>query len=147
MEIILVPIDFSDVTPTIIGTVTAFVRSKEAKVYLLHIAPPEPEFIGYEPGPQTVRDAVAKEFHEEHRKLQLIEHQLQEGGAETTALLVQGATVPKILEEAERLNADLIIMGSHGHSALYDLIVGSVTEGVLRKASCPVLVIPSQRKT
>ena len=50
-----------------------------------------------------------------------------------------------ILEEAERLEAEVIIMGSHGHGALYDLIVGSVTEGVLRKAKCPVLVLPSKR--
>ena len=36
-------------------------------------------------------------------------------------------------------------MGSHGHGAIYELLVGSVTEGVLRKARCPVLVVPSER--
>ena len=46
----------------------------------------------------------------------------------------------------ERLEADLIMMGSHGHSAIYRLLVGSVTEGVMRKAPCPIMIVPSPRK-
>jgi nucleotide-binding universal stress UspA family protein len=38
--------------------------------------------------------------------------------------------------------ADLLVLGSHGHNHLYTAVVGSVTEGCIRNATCPVLVIP-----
>ncbi|MEY2831959.1 MAG: hypothetical protein RLZZ574_1217, partial [Cyanobacteriota bacterium] len=63
-----------------------------------------------------------------------------------TPLLVQGATIETILREASKLRADMIIIGSHGHGALYRALVGNVTEGVIRKALCPILVIPAQTK-
>ncbi|MEO8353471.1 MAG: universal stress protein, partial [Chthoniobacteraceae bacterium] len=40
--------------------------------------------------------------------------------------------------------ADMIVMGSHGHGSFYELLVGSVTSGVLRDARCPVLVVPAK---
>jgi nucleotide-binding universal stress UspA family protein len=46
------------------------------------------------------------------------------------------------VETAERLRASYIVMGSHGHTAFFDLLVGSNTHGVLRRSSCPVLVVP-----
>lgn len=50
----------------------------------------------------------------------------------------------RLLAEQGRLAADAIVLGSHGHGALYDLLVGSVAEGVLRRAPCPVVVVPSR---
>ena len=61
------------------------------------------------------------------------------------ALHIQGSLVEKILTSAETHAADLIVMGSHGHGALYELLVGSVTSGVLHGAKCPVLVVPARR--
>jgi nucleotide-binding universal stress UspA family protein len=60
-----------------------------------------------------------------------------------TALLVQGVTADTILEEAAKLAADIIVVGSRGKGALQQLVVGSVSEGVLRKSQCPVLVVPT----
>ena len=53
-----------------------------------------------------------------------------------------GAPAPLILEQAEKENADYIVMGSHGHTAFYDLLVGSTTHQVLRKSPCPVMIVP-----
>ena len=53
-----------------------------------------------------------------------------------------GAPVPLILKQARRVHADVIVMGSHGHGAAYDLAVGSVARGILKRAPCPVLVVP-----
>jgi nucleotide-binding universal stress UspA family protein len=64
-----------------------------------------------------------------------------------TPLLVQGATIKTILQEAIKLKSDMIVIGSHGHGALYKTLVGSVSEGVIRQASCPVVVIPAQIKS
>jgi nucleotide-binding universal stress UspA family protein len=65
---------------------------------------------------------------------------------DTTALLVHGATVEVILKEASDLEVDLIVVGSHGRGAMYQLLVGSVSEEVLKKSRIPVLVIPTHKR-
>ncbi len=59
-----------------------------------------------------------------------------------TTTVREGAIVASILEEARHLPADLIVMGTHGATGFEHLVLGSVTEKVLRKASCPVLTVP-----
>jgi len=50
--------------------------------------------------------------------------------------------IPRIiLSEAERINADLIILGSHGHGNLYHALLGGVGQKVKRKARCPVMLV------
>jgi nucleotide-binding universal stress UspA family protein len=56
---------------------------------------------------------------------------------------VVGSPVQHITSEAERTEADYIVMGSHGHTALYELLVGSTTHGVLKRAHCPVVIVPA----
>jgi nucleotide-binding universal stress UspA family protein len=116
---ILVPLDFSEVTLEVIDQASLLARSLDAKLWLIHVATPEPEFIGYETGPQTVRDRVALELRQEHRSTQQV---------------------------AEKLDIDLIVMGSHGRGALHRALLGSVSEGVLHKATCPVMIIPVKRE-
>ena len=50
----------------------------------------------------------------------------------------------RIVREASELDVDMIIAGSHGRGAVYHLLVGSVSEGLLRKSRCPVLVVPTR---
>ncbi len=145
MKHILVPVDFSDLTARVVEQAVALARLAGAQVTLLHVVPAEPEFVGYEPGPDSVRDAVAHRFANEHRRLQALEQGLMSAGVSARALLIQGYASEKILSEAAKLGADMIIMGSHGHSALRNLLVGSVAEGVLRKAACPVVIVPIGR--
>ena len=56
-----------------------------------------------------------------------------------------GAVAEEILNQADAINADLIVMGIHGHSAMYNLLVGSATKGVLKHSTRPVLLMPSPR--
>jgi nucleotide-binding universal stress UspA family protein len=143
MRTILAAVDFSEVMDPIIDHAVRMVRAFRCALYLLHVEAPEPDFVGYEPGPQHERDYVAQE-HKEHREQMLeLRDRLASEGLEVHSLMVQGPTVEKILEEADRLNADLVVVGSHGHGALRHLILGSVSEGVIQDASCAVLVVPS----
>jgi nucleotide-binding universal stress UspA family protein len=57
-------------------------------------------------------------------------------------LRLTGAPVNRILEQAESLPADYVVLGSHGHTAVYELLVGSTAHGVLKSATCPVIVVP-----
>lgn len=140
---ILVAVDLSTSTEKILKTVEIIAEALSAKVWLLHVAEPEPDFVGWEPGPQTVRDSQAEAFHDQHRHIQKIADKLREKGIDTTALLIQGATADKILEEASKTKASMIVVGSHGRGKAYQLIVGSVSDLVLRKSECPVLVVPT----
>lgn len=145
MKTILVPIDFSDVTSRVIDAAVRLAKAFSARLILLHVAPPEPEFIGYSPGPPSVRNSVARELVEEHKRIHALDHQLEQEGLKVTSLVVQGYPVDKIIAEADKFKAELVVIGSHGHGMLYNLMVGSVAEGVLRQARCPVLVVPSRR--
>jgi nucleotide-binding universal stress UspA family protein len=140
---ILAAVDFSGFTAPILRAVEQIATAgPEARIWLLHVAEPDPSFVGYEAGPGVVRDQVAAEYREEHRQLQACAERVRGSGAEVTALLVQGGIADTILTEAGRLEVQLIVMGSHGYGTIADLIAGGVCKGVLRKASCPVLVIP-----
>lgn len=146
IQTLLVPIDFSDVTEKVIETAETLALLFKGRVVLLHVVEPDPDFVGFEPGPVTVRSSVAKEFHEEHQRLQDAKQKLVAAGIDVTALQIQGSTVEKILHEREQQNAGMIVLGSHGHGALHNLLTGSVTAGVLKFAKCPVLVVPSEKR-
>jgi nucleotide-binding universal stress UspA family protein len=145
MKKILVPVDFSNVTEVTLQVASRMAQALSAELTILHVAAPEPEFVGYEPGPASVRQSVAHQLTREHKQLQELKHQLEAKLGTVHTLAIQGYTVEKILAEAERMSADLIVMGSHGHGGLHHLLMGSVAEGVLRKTRCPVLLVPPAR--
>ncbi|MFO0948358.1 MAG: universal stress protein [Planctomycetota bacterium] len=145
MDTILVAIDFSEVTSKMIQWTLDLAKKYGSKVFVLHVAAPEPDFVSYSVGPQHERKWRAEHLREEHRELEGIQKQFQDAQVECTALMIQGPTTEKILQESERLEAKMIVMGSHGHGAMYHLLVGSVLENVLRKATVPVLIVPSRK--
>ena len=140
MKTILVPVDFSDTTTVVIDTARKFAATFGSRVVLLHVSEPEPDFVGFEPGPMAVRQTIARDLKAEHRKVEELKASC--GIAEVLALHIQGPAIEKILHTAADHGAELIVMGSHGHGVLYELLVGSVTAGVLKGAKCPVLVVP-----
>jgi len=141
MQNIVVAVDFSDQSERVIQVARDLASAHSARVWLIHAAEPDPDFVGYEAGPQSVRDSVAREFRKEHRELQQIAEGLRADGIDATALLVQGPTIRTILDEAERLGADHIVVGSHGRGAISRVLLGSVSEGVVHKAPCTVTVV------
>ena len=140
---LLVAVDFSAVADDQLEIVSRLARPNR-EIYLLHVAEPDPTFIGMEAGPDEVRHQVAEEFKREHDQIHEFADRLREQGHEVNALLVQGPTVQTILEQAERLEAEVIVVGSHGRGKLFDLVVGSVSAGVIRKSHVPVLVVPTR---
>jgi nucleotide-binding universal stress UspA family protein len=154
---LLVGIDLSESTGKVVEKAAAIATALPAKLWLLHTTKPEPadlyiagqvpDAIGLEADPQIVRDSLAHRFQSEHRQLQEIADRLRTAGLDATALLVEGAAVTTILKQAANLDVDMIVLGSHGHGKMYQLLLGSVSEGVLHKAECPVLVVPTHQRT
>ncbi|MES9924097.1 MAG: universal stress protein [Candidatus Thiodiazotropha endolucinida] len=143
---ILVAVDLSESTAKIVEKAEELAIALSAKLWLLRVAEPEPDFVGYEVGPQSVRDTLSQKFHDQHRQIQKNAERMRENGIDATALLVQGSTVETILHEASRLDVDMIVIGSHGRGAMYHLLMGSVTEGVLHAAKCTILVVPTHNR-
>jgi nucleotide-binding universal stress UspA family protein len=78
-------------------------------------------------------------------KLTQWQKEIAQAGVKVTLHEPTGAVAEEILSQANTLNADLIVMGTHGHSAMYNLLVGSVTKGVLKHSARPVLLVPAAR--
>jgi len=143
---VLACVDLSPISEAVLACAARLARGLETELVAIYVAPPEPEFVGYAAGPQSVRDQVAERLRAQHRELEARVRTLTNGGLSAKALMVQGPTTETILSHAERLGAELIVVGSHGHGKLHDLLVGSVADGVLRRASAPVVVVPARMK-
>lgn len=138
MITILALIDFSDVSPKILDQAEAHARAFGGEVILLHVVPPEPLVVDFEP-PAVPPDV----FKLRQQQLIAMRDTLTAHGIQASAHLLGGLLLETVLDQVASLDPDVIVMGSHGHGALYHLIVGSVTEGVIKHANRPVLVIPS----
>ena len=142
MKNILVTIEFEDQSDLLIEKATEIAAKYGAKVWLVHIAAPEPDFIGYGTGPQYVRYTVAQDLREEHRTLQKYADEMKNNGVEAEGLLVQGSTIETIVKESEKLNIDMIVIGHHKHGFLYNLFMTGTDELLIEQSNIPVLTIP-----
>ena len=146
MKTILVPIDLSDISARVVEHAVRLSRAFTAELWLIHVAAPDPDFVGFRTGPQYVRDHRAEVLKQEHRELHELRDKLRADGVKAEALLIQGPTTETILEEAGDLDAELIVMGSHGRSGLFKALVGSVCEQVLRESRVPVYIVPAREQ-
>ena len=144
---LLVAVDLSESTQTIVKKVEEFTKEIPVKVWVLHNAVPEPDIVEFKVDPIAARENLAKKFHNEHCQIQELADRMRKAGLDATALLVHGATVETILKETSDLDVDMIVVGSHGRGAMYKLLVGSVSEGILHKSRIPILVIPTHKRT
>ena len=159
MKLILVPIDFSNATPGVIDLARQLAKALDAEIHLIHVkelsAPTAPGTLGYglagmpELAPMSgvpVFDPMPQPLDEGQKsKLAQWQREITQSGIKVTLHEPTGAVAEEILNQADVLNADLIVMGTHGHGAMYTLLVGSVTKGVLKHSGRPVLLVPAPR--
>ncbi len=146
MKRILVCVDYSDVTDRVVSSALRWAAGLKADVHLFHVIPPSPPEIFYASpgGGYPVATAVQTDTRKERAKLKALCARLPRRGVEVSEEVVEGRVIDEILAAAERIEAECIVLGSHGHGALYELLVGSVTEGVLHRTRRPVWVVPGQ---
>ena len=97
---------------------------------------------GFEPMPNPI-----VESEDEKSKLACWQKEIAQDDIRVTLNQPTGAVAEEILNQADAINADLIVMGIHGHSAMYNLLVGSATKGVLKRSTRPVLLIPRPKSS
>ncbi|MDX1601254.1 MAG: universal stress protein [Anaerolineales bacterium] len=142
-DTILVPLDGSHRAERILPHVEALARANGSRVIFLQVIEPVPVLstsIGHagridEAG---IREQTAISYLRGWRG------EFQAKGIEAASAVEHGAVVPAITRLAERENADLIAMASHGRSGIERAFYGSVTAGVLQRIDRPLLLIRSR---
>ena len=144
MKTILVPLDLSAAAVQVCDAACDLARLIGARPILLHVVQAPPvmmsEVYAFDAS-QLSEMSSAAEKSAAH-KLRALARHCEKHGVKVTTVQRTGVPVTAILARAVSTKARYIVMGSHGHGAMYDLLVGSTTHGVLKKAPCPVLVVP-----
>jgi nucleotide-binding universal stress UspA family protein len=142
VKTILTPIDFSGVSDAVVREAAALARAVEGRVVLLTIIQPPIITSEYAPMMENLSEITAAGEKAAAKNLARFAEKLATDSISSDVLQLNGAPVANIVEQAQKLGADYIVMGSHGHTAVYDLLVGSTTHGVLMRAKCPVVIVP-----
>ena len=143
---ILCPVDFSEFSRHALDRAIAIARAHGAAVTALHVLPARVAAtvgvpVGPEgPGPFILHDVDREKAGEQ--LMRFIEHESTHGLSVRHEVVEASSIYREILRQADRVSADLIVMGTHGRSGFERLLIGSVTEKVLRRASVPVLSVP-----
>ncbi len=146
MKTILAPVDFSAATRGVIAASLDLARTVGGRLVLLHAVQYPVITTDYGMTAELLQETTRANEAAGRRQLEHIEKSLADEGVSVTSRLVNGFAPGNIIEQARGLSADYIVLGSHGHTAFYDLLVGSTTSAVLKKAPCPVVVVPRERK-
>ncbi len=135
---IVVAVDGSEHSDRALIYAKSLAEQYGATLWLVHIFPQTSDLIGYNEYEKLIarREGVGQAVLDQaHRQLGNIAFEVQEE-------LLEGPEAEAILTVAETRRADLIVMGTRGRSALQGLLLGSVSQKVIRHAHCPVMVVP-----
>ncbi len=138
---VLCPTDFSEVSAKAEAYATALANHYEASLHLLHVDPPMPIMAPYGEIPVDIR------MFEEQRDQALADlaaagDRARATGVDTETSVRGGHAAKEILAAVEEQAADLLVIGTHGRGGVEHLLLGSVAEKIVRRAPCPVMVVP-----
>jgi len=160
MQKLLAAVDFSEITDVLLDQAARLAKALNAKLWVLHVASDEtqaityetiqyssysPEFVGLPGDVQLARDLSAEEIKREHAHLHAISSKLRSDGIDAQAILIKGDAAKLIIEKANDLGVDMIILGSHGHGLLHKALLGSVSESIIRHSRGNIMIVPTSR--
>lgn len=119
----------------------------KGRVHLLHVVPPPPILVSdHGVATEQLDEMIAAGAAIAQAKLAALEARARRLCPAVRAERRPGQPVATILAQAAKVRASFIVLGSHGHAAVHDLLVGSTAHGVLRRAPCPVVVVPTRAR-
>lgn len=132
----------ANITLPVVEKTLELANAFSSKVWLLHVAPPS------RPSPYNVdstlfRQEIAAELRHEHECLRRLATSMREKHEDISALLVQGPTIDKILEEAERLAIDLVVSECHTQNLIFSALMNDTDENLLARCPLPILFVPN----
>lgn len=148
LQNILVPVDFSDLAVDVVQMSVNLAQAFNSTIRLIHVMSRRyPYYVGLEMGTEILQDIQVEDLEKLENDLSAMELFIREKGIEVSSALLEGKPVSEILKESDRIEADLIIIGSETLGLFSRTFLGSVSEGVLRKAKCPVLIVQEREPT
>lgn len=145
MKTILTPVDFSPSTRHVVDAAVSLAQSIGASIVLQHSVQPPMITTDYGIGLDVVQETIQVSEKAARKQLDHLTRTIAEKGLAVTSVMDTGTAAPNILEQAQKLAPAYIVLGTHGHTAFYDLLVGSTTHAVLKQAACPVLIVPTPK--
>jgi nucleotide-binding universal stress UspA family protein len=145
LQRILCPIDFSESSRQALNYAKALSSWHDARLIVLHVCVDLPVFEMASPFGHSASSAVLLEESQlAERRADLRRFVTSEVGDDGVDIVVSEGTDAKaeILKHAAAIDASLIVMGTHGRSGIDHVLLGSITEKVLHKAPCPILIVP-----
>ena len=141
---ILYPTDFSEYSLAALSYAVRLAQQNDAELFCLHVVEmPQEEYLTSEymvplnvphvPEDKVLRNARARMERFMAENLSGIDR--------VTSRVLKGIPFIEIIRYAREQSIDLIVIGTHGHSALAAMLLGTVAEKVVRKAPCPVLTV------
>lgn len=146
MKKIVVAVDFSNATPGVVEMAVSLAKSFGAGLELLHVVEPEPSYTayGFTPDEFPAMNAFQDEAHRRaSAKLETLLSTVKTSLPDATSMIAAGSPLHTLLNHVEESGADFVVIGSHGHGVIASLLLGSVAEGMVRKAKVPTLVVPA----
>jgi len=146
MKTIVVAVDFSNATPGVLEMASRMAKAFGAELRLFHVIEPEPSYTAYGFTPDEFPAMNA--FQEEARrratlKLEELLTTVKIDLPNASTHLTEGSPLHALLDYVKESGADLVVLGAHGHGVIASLLLGSVAEGMVRKAAVPTLVVPA----
>jgi nucleotide-binding universal stress UspA family protein len=144
MKTIIALVDFSDVTQQVVEQAALHARTYGARLILVHVVPAEPSVVEFGiASPTLLQPPSQRRIEKDYNQLLNLRDTLANSGVQVSAQQLEQADITKVLDLCHNLEADLIVIGTHHHSVLYQFFLGSYTADVLKRAKCPVLVVPA----
>jgi universal stress protein A len=137
---VMLPVDFSDHSDRIAQYAAWFAAAGQGTVHLVHVVSNPADSL-YEP--QEVPNWVMID-HANEKSQQLLESFAQRSlpaGCRRELRVMAGDPREKIMEAADEIGADLIVLSTHGRSGIAHIVMGSVAEYIVRHAKCPVFIV------
>jgi nucleotide-binding universal stress UspA family protein len=138
---ILVPVDFSPCSDKALDYAVAFSKQFGAGLVLLHVVEPMVYPENYLAVPTVNEDINASLTKAAEEKLGIQRERIGVDDSKVEGMTRLGRPYVEIVEAAKAAGADLIILGTHGHTGLKHVLLGSTAERVVRHAPCPVLTV------
>lgn len=143
-ERILVPTDFSDASNAAKVYAVALAEAFSATLHALHVIP-DPLALGWGVDAAHLPQLLDRTQRQVQERLEVLLTGEERARCQAQFAVETGSPATRIVEYAERHGVDLIVMGTHGRGAVERMWVGSVTEGVLQRAQCPVVSVREPR--
>lgn len=146
MKHIIVAVDFSNATPGVVAIAVSLAKAFDAEIQLFHVVEPEPSYTayGFTPDEFPAMNAFQEEARRRaDRKLEELLAKVRTELPRASSQLATGSPLHSLLDHVKQIGADFVVVGSHGHGVIASLLLGSVAEGMVRKAGVPTLVVPA----